>query len=160
MINAKSVKELQILALKAVEMPSWDDWYRRICRWYSKEFSTPIADVYGLAEEEVFQSYFEDQFYTMKQHTDDEGVEAYGNLKDSIINGDEVQAIEEQVEAEDDEWMQKELDKAAKDHNAALAAKEASSKPNLEGTEESEEVFVRGEDSSDFLNDDDNLEDD
>ena len=159
-LNSKLVKELQILALMAIESPTWDDWYRRICRWYSKEFSTPLSEVQDLTEETVIREYFEDQFYNMKMRTDDEGIEAYKNLKDNIINEEEIQAAEEQVEAEDDNWMQKELEKAAKEHEAALGTKDRGSEPNLENKAEPEERFVQGEDSSDFSSDYEPLEDD
>jgi hypothetical protein len=160
MIDAKYVKELQVLALQAVESPTWEDWYRRLCRWYSKEFSTPLAEVYGLAEEEVIRAYHEDQFFAMKQNTDTEdGQLKYKNLIDYVTRGDEILETEALQEAQDDEWMRQELEKAAKEHAAALAAKSPPTKPNLKETKEPEEKFVQGEDPTDFLNETEPLED-
>lgn len=39
--------------------------YRRICRWYSKTFFTPLHQVMELEEEDVLQAFFESQFEDM-----------------------------------------------------------------------------------------------
>lgn len=39
--------------------------YRRICRWYSQRFNTPLYIVEGLPDEKVLQTFFECQFEDM-----------------------------------------------------------------------------------------------
>lgn len=52
---------LRILALEAVRGDSnWESQYRRVCRWYSKTFATPLHVVLDLDEVFVLQTYYEE----------------------------------------------------------------------------------------------------
>lgn len=53
------LQSLQILALDAVVRPDWEAAYRRICRWYSKNFCTPLHLVFTLPPDAVIQNYYE-----------------------------------------------------------------------------------------------------
>lgn len=63
---------LQLKALKAVLYPDRDYTLRRIHRWYSKTFFTPLEQVYDLPEEEVLLAYFEDNFEELSSNPERE----------------------------------------------------------------------------------------
>lgn len=55
-------KSIQIKAIESV-LDSDDAYsYRKICRWYSKTFHTPLQDVYNLDFEHVLSNYYESTF--------------------------------------------------------------------------------------------------
>lgn len=49
----------QIQAAESVLDPSEDYYYRKICRWYSETFHTPLTQVYTLSIDHVLQNYYE-----------------------------------------------------------------------------------------------------
>lgn len=54
--------DLQRIAMAAVESPTYDDFMRRIRRWFSKEFHVPLPQVDDLEDEYLLLNYFETQF--------------------------------------------------------------------------------------------------
>lgn len=58
---------IQIAALAAVAVDDFDEdyFYRRVFRWYSEKFHTPLHEVYELPFEFVLQHYFEVQYEAM-----------------------------------------------------------------------------------------------
>lgn len=61
-------ESLKLLALKAVIAPDGEAHYRSICRWYSKEFHTPLHTVEELPEDEVLQTYFESTYEDLSEN--------------------------------------------------------------------------------------------
>lgn len=61
------LQSLQILALDAVLSPDWEASYRHVCRWYSKEFSTPLHTVEDLPIIEVMTHYYEGCYEAMDE---------------------------------------------------------------------------------------------
>lgn len=57
-----STKAAQYAALKAVIDPDTFADYRKICRWFSRTFVTPLVEVYDLPSDFVLQHYLEDQY--------------------------------------------------------------------------------------------------
>jgi len=55
-------KSIQIKAIESVLDPDDQYSFRRICRWYSKTFHTPLQDVYNLDFEHVLSNYYESTF--------------------------------------------------------------------------------------------------
>ena len=53
------IRAMQQIALAAVLSPDVDAVYRRIYRWYSKNFHTPLHEVMKLSEHDVLLAYFE-----------------------------------------------------------------------------------------------------
>jgi hypothetical protein len=105
------LKDYQILALHATEKPDYGAFYRRVCRWYSKNFSTPLETVLNdLPEHDVLRHYFEDHYYELEQRaqSNDEAKKAYEELKNRILVDEK--EIEE-IEVEDEEWEKEELSK-------------------------------------------------
>jgi len=60
-------KALRLQALRAVTDPDHDYHIRRIHRWYSKTFSTPLHEVLLLDEEDVLTAYYEDLYENMEE---------------------------------------------------------------------------------------------
>ena len=57
----KFLETARTLALRDVLIPNEEYLISKIFRWYSKTFSTPLADVYDLPLEDVLRVYFEDR---------------------------------------------------------------------------------------------------
>lgn len=60
-------QSVRLLALEAVLVPDWDSFYRSVCRWYSKSFSTPLLDVFDLPQTWVLQNYYEHRWSEMER---------------------------------------------------------------------------------------------
>ena len=59
MINYKALSDI---ALAGVMNPTEKVFYRRVCRWYSREFATPLRDVETCSPEHVLTHYYEDYY--------------------------------------------------------------------------------------------------
>lgn len=57
-----NTKSAQIAALRAVIDPDLFADFRKICRWFSKNFATPLVEVYDLPSDFVLQHYLEDRY--------------------------------------------------------------------------------------------------
>lgn len=55
----------QLKAVKAILEESDEFFYRKICRWYSKEFNTELTEVYKLPFPFLLQHYYEDRLDEM-----------------------------------------------------------------------------------------------
>lgn len=104
---------LQILALQAVESLEWEPEYRRICRWYSTNFFTPLHIVENdLEEEYVIKHYFEHtlkQLYDKGQDPENTAKrDEWLKVRERIISlmDKEKQKEINQREDEDDSWAQ------------------------------------------------------
>jgi hypothetical protein len=53
------INELEILALKSVALKDPEYFTRKVCRYYSEKFHTPLAEVYALPWAFVFTNYIE-----------------------------------------------------------------------------------------------------
>lgn len=103
---------IQVSAMRAVAAsqspyrgkiePDGDYFLRRIFRWYSKTFATPLSDVYELPLEDILMHYWESQYEDME---DEERAAAILRLRES----DEDRRLREGKEQEeqdlDAEWQ-------------------------------------------------------
>lgn len=53
------IDKLELLAIKSVALKDSEYFYRRVCRYYSEKFHTPLLDVYKLPWTFVFTNYLE-----------------------------------------------------------------------------------------------------
>ena len=53
------IDQLEILALKSVALKDPEYFQRRVCRYYSEKFHTPLLEVYDLSWPFVFTNYLE-----------------------------------------------------------------------------------------------------
>lgn len=107
-MDEKTLKAIQILALKSIEAPSYEDQYRYICRWYSKTFHIPITQIDNFSEEEILRAWFEERFRELATSEEAEQRKVYEETRNSIIYESELS----EAENEDDEWV-KEMEKEA-----------------------------------------------
>lgn len=102
--------------------------YRRICRWFSSKFYTPLPLVMDMPEEEVLQAFFETQFEDMSKRARRKmAVE----MTETVEEAQERRAEEDS--RSDDAFLKKQEEIAAKEEKAALKklkneAKEAAEK--------------------------------
>ena len=88
-------EQLEILALHSVSTkkdPSYT--YRKICRWFSKEFNTSLPQVIKLPVEFVLQNYYESQFESLPEK----------NLFNMMRHHADPDYVED-LEADDDEFI-------------------------------------------------------
>lgn len=149
-MDARTLRNIQILALDAVENPDFDAFYRRTCRWYSEKFSTPLPQVMDLDPIHVFQTYYEERFGSAYSPGDEKAMEEYQRIKNAVCFPEEVAA----VEAEDEEWekqMLRDLESqnvqaAEKADKLVSAQPEPEQPPNTQGKLDSgEEISFSGE---------------
>jgi hypothetical protein len=100
-VDSKTLKAIQILAINAIENPSYEDQFRFICRWFSKTFSIPLNKVDEFLEEEILQAWFEERFKEMLDSGDDEQRKAYEEIRQNILYEEELKTAED----EDEEWV-------------------------------------------------------
>lgn len=138
------IQTIQRFALHAVEKNGWEYQYRKICRWYSRTYATPLTVVeMDLLPEDVLQHYFEETIERLKGAAEDldakaEIVERWTNFRDMIINGFEAtKEAQEQMEAEDDNWAADLAKILAEEEKAAKAKK----KPIVKAPQEDPNLY-------------------
>jgi hypothetical protein len=147
------VRDIQILALGNIEDPDGEAYYRKICRWYSKEFSTPLETVmYDIPERDVLLHYYENLYYELYHDESEEGQMRYFALREAILRT-EKDVVEEEIQAEeDDEWALEMVEQIRREEEAARAKKAqktpaktdtSPTKPNLK--DETVNLTVKGE---------------
>ena len=115
------ITSIQILALKSREKPTFESEIRKVMRWYSKEFSTPLAEVEKIDIHTLLLTRFEDYVQNLP-------AEEYNKYKRKLLYADVI----EQEETEDDDWITKELEALAKAQSDLNEKnKKAATKPNL-----------------------------
>jgi succinate dehydrogenase flavin-adding protein (antitoxin of CptAB toxin-antitoxin module) len=101
-------EDLQKLALLSVLRPDYDAWMRRVCRWYSKTFQTPLDRVEALPIDYVLQHYWESVYEEL------EGPEQSDKLQELLESPDDRKLRLERERIEEDEFVaavQEEVDK-------------------------------------------------
>lgn len=66
MNHLDDIDRIRLSALRAVWKPDTDAIIRRICRWYSKEYHTPLADVPDLPLDDILQAWFESNYENLE----------------------------------------------------------------------------------------------
>jgi hypothetical protein len=127
-MDIETLRRLQILALKAVEQPSWEDFYRKICRWYSKTFYTPLPQVLEMSELEVLRTYYEEKYDEIYQVKDKDNItkDMYEQMRNSILYGSVYEELLKQEELE----IEKELEAIRKEYEEAEKSNKINNKQN------------------------------
>jgi len=130
MFDEKILRSIQILSIQAAEDPGVDDYYERICRWYSREFSTPLMAVrLELDPLHVLRTFYDDHFLSLKDGDENKNRE-YEKQKFMILfpgeyekstkkEDDWIKKLESEV-SEDQGKLKKEQKKISKKVNKAL----------------------------------------
>lgn len=131
---------MQILALAATESMDWEHEYRRICRWYSTTFFTPLYDVeMNLPEEYVIRHYFEHTLKTLYDKGQDPDSAAkredWLKVRENILclMDDKVKDQVDQRDNEDDTYVEELRQQILKEEKEAKEkAKKVESKQEFE----------------------------
>lgn len=105
-----SINNLKILALRSVIRPDEEYLCRKIIRWYSKTFHTPIIEVQKIPILDILQHYYEEQFEELE--ADPEKKEEFHNIITELIETESQKADRLKKEAKeniDDEVFLKQV---------------------------------------------------
>ena len=106
------IDRVEILALKGVCLKDSDYRYRKICRYYSHHFSTPLMDVYELPWFHVLQNYLE---HVLEQKNE----EALYELVLELVYPEKIQQEEDSV----NDWI-KQIEEEEKAKREKMAQKD------------------------------------
>ena len=106
MISPNVLRALRLIALAEADEQSLEAWYKSVCRWYSREFHTPLQQVLEMSDEYVLATYYEDVFWKLRTGSDSQ-VEAFDKIVDAVLAEESPEAAE--TEDEDEDWYQQEL---------------------------------------------------
>lgn len=157
-MDGKWFRSIMLLSLDAIENPTIQDTYRRICRWYSKNFNTPLHDVEGLDPEFVLRAYWEDYIYEMAEKASD-GDEKAETVYEEFIGALIKDNSEIEKEGDEDDKLLEEMRQQVEKENQANKEKinknkdseqptESIEDPNLREIEE--QITIPSEDDIDF----------
>lgn len=113
----REFKAIALLAFRSAESPTYDDFLRKVHRWYSRSFSTPLAEVEGMADEVVLRHYFEDSYAQLAEAQGDEARKAWVETRGRLMKafGPQLPVAEDGMD--DDEFWEKSLaDEFARDN--------------------------------------------
>jgi len=94
------LKALEIIALKSREKPDFGSEVRKLCRWFSKEFSTPLEEVEKMDLHYILLHKYESFINGLND-------EDYLKYKNQLLYPEKL----EQIAEEDDSWIEAELQK-------------------------------------------------
>jgi hypothetical protein len=120
------IDKLEVIAVKSIAMRDGEYFYRKVCRYYSEKFHTPLTQVYDLPWPFVFQNYIE---HIVENNRDRKGI------YELAIDVCYPEKREEEKQAEEDWYKQLEKDEQEKtrlEKEKALKAKEAAQKKDKE----------------------------
>ena len=141
------IDRLELLAVKSVALKDPEYFQRRICRYYSEKFHTPLMEVYKLPWAFVFNNYIE---HLIENNNNKEDIY---NLAIDICYPEK----REQEEQEIEDWIKdieakeeiKRKERQQKKEQQKIDTKEVHKNPHIEN----EEIHM-GEDMFSHLNDD------
>ena len=100
-----SYDDMRLIAVSAflgARNRTFEAFYSNICRWYSREFSTPLNEVFGYAEEFVLKIYFEDNYWRLFESKEEEAVQELEKTRQKLLKSeDEIEKDQE----DDDAWV-------------------------------------------------------
>jgi tRNA threonylcarbamoyladenosine modification (KEOPS) complex Pcc1 subunit len=142
------INELEILALKSIALKDAEYFTRKVCRYYSEKFHTPLAQVYELPWAFVFTNYIEhiiennnsrEQIYELAVdifYPEKKRVKSF--MGEFQSEEEEIQAWIKKIEKEAEEERQKKsqlsLKKEDKEIKQEVPAEEEKSEINMEST--------------------------
>lgn len=133
------IKSIQLIALADVEIPTWLSEFRKICRWYSKEFSTPLYQTeHELPPDYVLRHYYEHTFLELKNSSDDTAAMRYETIMNTVLG---LIDADEEIE-EDDKWAEEINRKIREDQEKETKARKNRENPNIN---DEMDIIVSGE---------------
>lgn len=118
MITQEELLVIKNTAIANVKNPTFESWYRSICRWFSREFNTPLKTVLDYSYEFVLQNYYEEQFHKLANGSDEEK-KIFEEVIEDAIRDSIYKEESDQIDLEDDEWYKQELENIDKEFSKA-----------------------------------------
>jgi hypothetical protein len=137
-MDKDTLKAIQVLALQSVEDPTYEDFYRSVCRWFSKEFSTPLTEVQEMGDEYVLSHYYETMYAEVKDATGEQSAENYNALKASILLNEHEKTA---TEMDDEQWAKELNDELAKQTEKAMSSAMAEIDEHIKTVQQGGETF-------------------
>lgn len=114
------IDKLEGLALKSISLRDPEYFYRRVCRYYSENFNTPLMEVYELPWAFVFTNYIEHIIETKSSQEDIYDLAVDIHYPEIIENEEEelqdwIRKIEEEEERKRQAKKNKEKEKVKKE---------------------------------------------
>lgn len=129
-MNSDDLNAIAALAFCSVDSPDWDSFYRKICRWFSKNYSVPLPQVENeLSEEYVLRHYFEDMYVNLSESNSDESHKQWAETKGRIAALFKEKASDEDVD--EDSYWEKALEEEFKRDNPHLEQQKPKEKSKL-----------------------------
>jgi len=100
MIDAELIRAIRILAVQSVEDASDEDVYAKVCRFYSKEFNTPLHMVEELDPIYVLTHFFQHRYEQLSNGEDNDKLR-YEREKALLLWPEDV----EKRQRDDEEWV-------------------------------------------------------
>ncbi len=97
------LKAIEIIALKSREKPDFESEIRKLYRWFSKEFHVPITEVEKLDLHYILLHKYESYINGLND-------EDYIKYKNRLLWPEKL----EEIAAQDDDWLAKELEEEQK----------------------------------------------
>jgi hypothetical protein len=137
MITPNVLKALRVVALEQADSQSFPAWYNSVCRWYSREFHTPLHMVEEMPYEQVLKVYYEDSFWKLRTGTEEQRAAFQEIIADALTQDhEETKAAAQEAEEENDSWYEQELaqinDSINKQGVKIIKENDALRNPNLE----------------------------
>lgn len=113
------VEAVRMQALLSIEEADFDYTYRKICRWYSFTFHTPLPMVEELPIPLVLQHYFEHTYEQINEHE-------YERVLNEAIETPEEREVRKQVEHKlsDEEFLKRAAEESKRKQEEAIKKKQ------------------------------------
>lgn len=106
-MDKSQYQNILAIALKNAMNPSYDSFYASICRWFSREFSTPLREVEDYNEEYVLGVYFADTYENLMSD-EDKGHQRLSEIRENVLAmfKPEIEEMKEANQIDDEDWVQ------------------------------------------------------
>lgn len=92
----------QALLTVSLEDPGYEYFYRKVCRWYSTTFHTPLHEVLNLPTPLIFQHYYESSFESLSESSPEEVQQLVMKLVDpDMQDEDDIKDFIQKIESEE-----------------------------------------------------------
>ena len=132
------VESIQRQALMSVLEPNMEDFIRKICRWYSRAFYTPLHLVERMPLDYVAKHYFEYYYENMDDEDQDGALEYLSMSEEERVN--KKRKEEEDLKNFNEEAVKEEFEKKKKKNRTRFISELKNVKPLRAETEKREPV--------------------
>lgn len=105
------IEAIKAIALVEVIDGSYDYQIRTVLRWWSREFHTPLSEVYDMPLEDILRDYFECKYQDLDDSQRHYEIGELLKTKEQITKA---KVAEDKAEVEDEAYLRKVLEEAKK----------------------------------------------